>query len=185
MVAASRNAPASSPARPRSRRNLFNLLLAVGKLGAHDAPHELGHVGGVRDRVRRQQAPAQGVGAGAALLQLASQSPAQRLVQLFGQVRANAAQARGILVDDLEQRTDLVLGVVQAFPDDRLPGHGPGRPHVAALVDLHAPRLLGRHVGDLALDLPGARVARRVRHLGDAEVGEPAHTVGADQDVVG
>src|SRR5262249_1693721 len=48
-----------------------------------------------------------------------------------------------------------------------------------------ASKLLGRHVGELALHDAGCRLLGAAHHLRDSEIREACHTVDTDEDVVG
>ena len=69
-----------------------------------------------------------------------------------------SSQRRDGLVEHLVQRVGLAVALEQAAAFERLPQDDAGREDVGAAIDvLGAARLLGRHVGELALELPGAR----------------------------
>ena len=97
------------------------------------------------------------------------------LHQLLGQVGAQLLEGHGILVEDLVDHRDRVLGAERELAGEQLVHHHAERVDVGLdgrrlLVDL-----LGRHVGRRAEEALDLRV-RRVRDLGGAEV--------ADLDVV-
>ena len=77
------------------------------------------------------------------------------------------------------------LRLEEATTRERLPEDHRHGIEVGELGDLVTFELLGRHVRDLALELAGARLLETHGSLRHAEVEEPRHAVGADDDVLG
>ena len=92
------------------------------------------------------------------------------LVELRRDRRIHRRCARQVAGDQRPQLLVVALVVPQPAAGDGLPQHHAGREHVGPGIDLLAAGLLGRHVGDLALQDADAGVLRRVRRLGDPEV---------------
>ncbi len=81
----------------------------------------------------------------------------------------------------LDQGLRAVVGVAQG---QKLVEHHARREDVRAVVELPAPRLLRRHVGKLALDLPGLGGVQAAGGLGDAEVDQLHLALKGDHHVV-
>ena len=78
----------------------------------------------------------------------------------------------------------LVVALEEPLPDEALPEHDRRGVDVGRSRHVAAVQLLGRHVGDLALDLPLAGRLQPTGGLGDAEVEHARGAVGADEDVL-
>src|SRR5262249_45378956 len=83
---------------------------------------------------------------------------------------------------ELVERCDLVCAVVRRLAREQLVKDGPESPHVGAVIHRASKRLLGRHITDLALELPSARVLRDpITRLGDSKVDDRRRTVVPDE----
>ena len=104
----------------------------------------------------------------------------------LGRVVADERRGRRELA--LQNRVhDLVIALAaeRALAGGRLVEHAAEREDVAPAIDGAARDLLGRHVRDLALELPGARLlVELAERLRDAEVADLRDAVGGDEDVV-
>ena len=164
------------------------LLVAQPKPAAEDDLDDLGHLVGCRD-VATASALLDGIGKLRGGLvadgEVARESPHQRVVERWGDVRAELTQPGDWRVEDFFERVDGVLAPKEPPPREALPEHDGHREDVAlaragaSLVDA-----LRREVGELAFHLVRARDLQAVLGLGDAEVREPAHAIDANQHVV-
>ncbi len=105
--------------------------------------------------------------------------------ELFRVLRVKLARIRYLPGGHQLQRVSRVFSAEQALARRELEEHDSEREDVAPAIDLLCLRLLGRHVGELALDR--VVVAELAVHRGvrDAEVHELRLTVETHQDVVG
>ena len=102
----------------------------------------------------------------------------------LGHVGRGLAKAGDLAVDEVVDDGDLGDALPHAAAGDGLPEHHPDGEDVGAPVDPVALGLLGRHVGHLALDGAGARLAAGVDRLGDAEVDDLDQAVVGDEHVL-
>jgi hypothetical protein len=99
-------------------------------------------------------------------------------------VGPDLADVRDRIVRDRLERQELGLALEQVPLRERLPQHRAERPDVGAPVERLVAQLLGRHVRVRALHGAGARLARRVLDLRDAEVEHLHDTVDRDEQVL-
>ena len=85
---------------------------------------------------------------------------------------------------ELQQSRELILTGIQPLPGQKFTSNHARRPHVAAPIEGMTESLLGCHVADLALDHAGLRRVQPRQGLGDAEVGEAAHAVDTDENIL-
>jgi hypothetical protein len=102
---------------------------------------------------------------------------------VVGDAVARAIDDRHVGVADAQQDVELLAAAEERPQDQRLGQHDPDGEQIAALVEIATDDLLGRHVAELALELPGVRPTLDLRGARDAEVGQ-LHRAGAiDQHV--
>ncbi len=99
------------------------------------------------------------------------EASADDLRQLRREIRAELRQGGGPVAQDRGDHVDGGRAVERASAGQHLVHHDAEREDVGSRVDPRAPRLLGRHVGDRAEDVP---LARQVR---DAALGRRAREV--------
>ena len=100
-------------------------------------------------------------------------------------VGVGVARPRDVAVHERVEDLQIVRAAApHAVPDRGLPEHRAHGEDVGAAIQRLAGGLLGSHVGDLALEHPGARVVRRVERLRDAEVEDLDQPVVGDQHVL-
>ena len=193
--------PAEEPRMLGGGREEARALAGRHEPGAHGVAlgDEIGAHGGLDEaaQLARGGHPGEPVGAGGvfegvghlgggaeALVAIAVQGPAAHLVERGREIRDEAAHRGDRAGDHPRERDRLVVGLEEGAPGQRLPEDDAHGEEVAAPVEIHGVRLLGREVGDLALDLlrPGDRQAGG--GAGHAEVGEAGAPVDADEDVL-
>jgi hypothetical protein len=175
------------------RRTLVNIALALGALGGdvvgEQPGQELGHpagVGGRRvDREPALQRLAHLVAARVALVLLGGQRAQDDVVELGRHPRRPAARPQDLgVASPGQQILRLLLARREELaPGQELPQHDRGRVLIAAAVELLAPRLLGRHVRDLAVDDAGRGLLELERRRRQPEVGQLHLARVRDQDV--
>ena len=107
------------------------------------------------------------------------------LLELDRVVRTDVARARVLALADQSQRLVFARALEEPLPRGELEEHDAGREDVAPEIDGLAPRLLWRHVRDLAFELSALRRLRRLRvALGDTEVDDLHVTRERDDDVL-
>ncbi len=79
----------------------------------------------------------------------------------------------------------LVVGLVESAAREDLPEDDASGVDVREAIDVVVVELLGRHVRDLAFELPCACRVEAPGRLGDAEVEQSRVAVHADHDVLG
>ena len=116
-------------------------------------------------------------------------SSAASWLQRYAPITSRSAASASVIVGsaaghDLGDQLGLALRAgVQAVADEQLPQHDDERVDVALLRRLAA-QLLGRRVGELALERALARDVRGHRRLRDAEVEQARRAVGRDHHVL-
>ncbi len=118
-----------------------------------------------------------------ALLGRLRQELERDLIDLGGQPRAAHRWRRRRLRDDRVHVREVALAPIQPLRRQHLPEHDAEREQVAAAIHRGAAALLGRQVADLSLHRAGARLARAVLGLRDAEVDQLDRALVADHQV--
>ncbi len=113
------------------------------------------------------------------------QTLADNELQLDRHGGAQAGERLGFLVDDLVQQRLVVRAFERSGAGDHFIQHAAERPQIAAVVDLAALRLLGRHVGHGAHRSLGFGQPRRFGQPRQAEVHDGDLAVLGDQNVGG
>ncbi len=103
--------------------------------------------------------------------------------QLEGHVVVQAVEGRDVTREDATNRLEVAGVAKEATLRETLPKHDARAPDVRASVQVFTPRLLRRHVGELALDVAGSRLRDLGRGLGDAEVEELGRALVGHEDV--
>ncbi len=98
---------------------------------------------------------------------------------------AGAVDGRHVGVADAQQDVELLAAAEEGAQDEHLGQHDAKGEDVAPRVELAAEHLLGRHVAELALELPGVGAALDLRRARDAEVGQLDRARAVDEDVAG
>ena len=107
----------------------------------------------------------------------------EHLLDLRGHVGNEVLDRRRGLGEDLGDDRRVPLPLERLGPGDHLVKHHAGGKHIAALVDLAAGGLLGRHVGGRSHQGPGYGQGRLAARLCQAEIGDFRDSLLGDENV--